>query len=160
MSELKRAQHGNEDPGFPFWQDRLPLQLGVGIEVIRSARRQLVEGVDWVKKGQRVLFSAAGVERLQERLRVKAPVALLPERAASLERRLRVVQVPVNRFVIVAVEADGMGMPIEGGKRCVVKVKSNVNFVPGMLIQARLVEVGHGGLFELVGNCPRVKGKL
>lgn len=179
----KKAAHGNEASGFPFRQSRLVNRLGVSIDVIREAREGLVEGVDWMHRGQVVLFSQVGVDRLAARLKVNAgtrpdvesgdvspqskrgPIALLPERASSLESvvAMRVVAIPRNPHLVVCVPADGAGMPVKplaGGAapRANVKVQSNVNFVPGMLLKARPAEVV--GMFNLVGRCPRFRGKF
>lgn len=171
VKDPKKGAHRNEDAGFPHWQSHLPNQLGVAEEWIRSARDGLEEGVDWKKQGQRVLFSQRGVTRLLELLKMaggaaqetpeRKVIALLPERAGSLLEgvAMRVVSAPKNPHLVIAVPADEDGLPIRGAGQARVKVASNVNFVPGMLLKATPV-AGVAGLFRLVGACPRSKGRF
>src|SRR4051812_5519796 len=53
---------------FHVWQSWLPQRLGVSLQDVRVARRGLAEGEDFVRDGNRVLFSDLGVERLVEAL--------------------------------------------------------------------------------------------
>lgn len=216
----KRAAGGNVAEGFPHWQSRVAVALGVSEDMVREARADLTEGVDWCHQGQRVLFSDQGRERLVEALKLfeknldggggdgdprnngdsacnqsvltdggvprlepvkpsdsvlrgseaeviqktnAQPVqfrpAVHPPVVVSGPVSLRVVQVPVNPRLVLCVPTTLQGMPQAGAERVRVKVRSNVNFIPGMLLKAEAI-AGLPGMFSLVGACPRFRGRF
>lgn len=94
------------------------------------------------QNGTQTLSSASAVPALAiEPLPVKTPGEPISLKCRKAE---------TNRHIITAWMDDG--------KTCVrVSVKDNSNFVPDMPVRARLIQ--EPDLYELVGNCPRSKGR-
>lgn len=79
-----------------------------------------------------------------------APVVVpLPIAPAAAEFEMKVSRVTINRHIILAKNADGDEVRV--------RVKDSANFVPAMTVRARFLQAPD--LFELVGRCPRQKGR-
>lgn len=151
-----------------IWQAHVANRLGVSEERVRALRAGLVEGVDWEKRGSRLYYSRAAVEKLTRALE-------LP----SIPRGLRMLEWPKEHRIVVAKfwanpgyvggmvalapeqkgERNELGvgfLPVpESGVMVRVRVKSSVNLVRGMVL--RCFHVG-GDLYECL-DLPRRKGR-
>jgi len=60
--------------------------------------------------------------------------------------------IPRNVHIVVCEKKDGDGALVR------VRVRSNANFLPGMELRA-LAHPDYRDVFDLVGRCPRMKGR-
>ena len=159
--------------GFGLFQNHVANRLGVSIEELRVLRDgHLLEGLDWVRCGNRVLLSAEAVLKLEGVM--GSPVVildwgrLLPENSrggaearrgdgtnlgvgAATPYRVRIVKVCVNPRMV-------MGR-LDDGQLVRVTVRSNVNFVAGLVLEAGLVHV-QADLWRYEGRMPRRRGEM
>ena len=142
------------------WEARVARWLGVSLRRVRVVRRrELAEGTDWRVVDKEVVYTKAGLERLQARLGAAGlvlepraeeraePVAPVgpPKRAKATVKKVY----HNSRLILVA-------LPDE--QAAVVFVRDNSNFAPGMV-----VEVTHDARlnrWQYCGRLPRQKGRL
>jgi hypothetical protein len=163
------------------WESIIAGRLGISRDTVREIReRCLTEGVDWMREKKRVLLTDSGVARVAEAVKNTAPDAGPPEpvpeasaekNAASGEssavdgavscvddvpaaaeknaavKRLKVHKLVLNPRLILATD---------GAAVVRVRVPDCRNFIKGMEFNARLIG---GDLYELVGRCPRFRGR-
>jgi len=165
-----------------YAEDILSEALGLSRDIVREAREKLLEGEDWETAGNRVVLTDDGVMRLLEALgvdlpkkRARVPGGLTIASLLDLSRldpltavqgedsavkgklyQLEAVSSPRNSKILMArhLEKDAPGETIEGLVR--VQVRDNSNFVDGMILVAMWIEQD---LWELVGRCPRFRGR-
>lgn len=130
-------------------------RIGVVRQVLSKLRSEhLTENSDFVKKGGRVLLTEHGAQKAAQLLSVSTPSS---EEAPAPER-FWVFKVPVNPRVVVVSRTDPERWKKEGaGEQVLVRVHSNVNFVPRMELKARPSE--RAQVYVLVGRSPRWKGR-
>lgn len=129
---------------------------------IQELRRKMLHaGQDFIKRGNAVLYSAAGVERLAELLRGEAISKKDGDRekreiveAAVMELprlRVRVTRIfPTNPRYLHAEAMDKTNLSVT------VRVRDNRNFMPGMKLD---VLRSLGGVWDYVGYLPRARGR-
>ena len=133
-------------------------RLGVTRAVLKAWRdANLVRGRDWAAISKNVLLTQEAAERLVLALGVSAPV--LEKNAAHASKNdsgeasipeveeLVMVRAFRNPKLIEARRKNGVGV--------MVRVQSNENFRPGMVLRA----VQGQTLWALKGRCPRFPGK-
>lgn len=133
-------------------------QLGVSRDAMREFRKGLTARTDWRKTGRVIEISESAFLALKKKVGGEdAPEgADEPLEAATPQAEpvpLIAHQAPrLNPRILVAKK--------EGADALVrVRVRSNVNFLPGMKIMARPVP-GFDDVFVLEGRCPRYRGRM
>lgn len=173
----------SEFENFKIWQSHLGALLGLSIEELRRRRKKcLVEGVDWIRDGNRVLLTDEAVQKIRAECALPEPLPG-PEKSADqheaapgqkngaggglsreplrlgpglrLQTELVVYRTVMNRQVLEAHE-EGAD-PSDRRNLVRVRVRDSVNFVRGMRVRVRFVQ--EPDLFEHVGRLPRWKGK-
>lgn len=157
-----------------YGEERLAARLGVSRELLRTFRDEnLTEGQQWTMAGREVAYSEAGVRmlltHLGARLREKRPQGpggltiqgLLEE--ARLEDATEAVDEkkaagPVeDELTVQALTRNGQIVMATRGEELVrVRVRESRHFVPGMRMTCRHLQAD---LWELVGRCPRFRGR-
>lgn len=133
--------------------------LGVSRDVMREFRAGLEPDTGWRKKGRVVEIAQEAFLALQKKMGGEgagdgAGEALGGVAASPGPVELVVKSVPKrNVRILVAEKKEG------GGPEVRVRVRSNVNFMPGMAITAR-PEGGFADVFVLEGRCPRFRGRM
>jgi hypothetical protein len=118
--------------------------LGVGVGFVRDTRSKLTEGVHWQMEGPSVQWTAAGIQMVLKS--TGAPMDFLQDEPT------KIVVDPSTRNVRNTMIVMGNLK----GERVRVRVRSNRNFIPGMEMPCRHLNTD---LWELVGNCPRARGR-
>lgn len=164
---------------FTIAQPQLAAMLGISIEEARTRRQKfLTEGGDWIRDGNRVLISDAGLKKIRASLTLpalaeaakktaavepqpeqKTPrrVILLPDSApgAADVKELVVYRTVLNGSIL---EAHRAGTdPADRRNIMRVRVRSSENFTRGMVLAVRLVQAPD--FYEFTGRLPRWKGK-
>lgn len=183
---------------FKFRQGYVASLLGIPMSEIRARKKNLAEGVDWVRSGNNVLFCDAGVKKMRAGLNLAAspaqeaslplalPAAMVapvvpdeapakktppPARGSDSPRRVfclpdappspeqvRVLVVHQRVANPQILEAHRPGADATDRSQVVrVRVRSSANFVRGMVLEVRLVQLPD--LFEFTGRLPRWLGK-
>jgi hypothetical protein len=123
-------------------------QMNVAQPVLAEARKNVLkEGVDWVHQGVKVLYSAAGIQRLLEVSGLAGePSKFEKKTPAQVEARV-LRKFPNPRVLEASLD----------GKKVLVRVSTSVNFIAGMAIPVRETETA--GVYELARRCPRGYGR-
>ncbi len=124
-------------------------RLGLSRELVAEARKKLLEGDHWVKRGSMIVITAAGVERLGELLGVKKMGQASPEAAEEAVILTKVSRFYLNPRVIGCVDGSGNTL--------IVRVKNTANFRIGM--ECPLKKCGASGGFALAKRHPRWPGR-
>lgn len=159
-------------------------QLGVTRDAFKKLRAEhLYENDDWRKKGREIVITKPGLERLRGVLAallkkdpsdsgpgdavapgaipgvvtaIQAVASAVSSIIGSVEQKqaddsipLKVTRTVLNPHIVRAVREDG--------KEVSVWVTTNKNFLPNMEIRA-VHRVGE--LYDLVGRCPRFRGRF
>lgn len=117
----------------------LAARVGVSRELLRESREQLAAGAWVVSPDQRVLWTRSAAE---------AVFGLIPEVSPVRVELLTVAWLPRNPRLL-------MGKTV-AGELVRVRVARQVNFLPGMRLEAREEQVG---LWVFEGRCPRFRGR-
>jgi hypothetical protein len=139
----------------PVSEKKLAARLGLTRRDLRSVRKKILDDGDFIAEaGQEITITEAGIEKLEKEL---GPLPLdNPPLAVPLGPcAMLVTRVCPNHHLI---QAQFLVDPRDS-RRVFVSVKTNKNFVPGMKITARPKAPGSSA-FELVGPCPRRRGKM
>ena len=153
-------------------ESELAGRLGVDRAELRELRRGLIAEADWTRQGNAVAYTPAGVEKIAAALagrlgggetpapveagRGEAPVGPGAAAVAELlktEPKRRLVACVVVR--IPRVTRHRLLVRGPAGEDFTVRVRENVNFIPGMTVQC-LVQ---GCTGTLAGRLPRRKGR-
>lgn len=146
-----------------FWEVNVARELGVARPVVSKLRRRhLLEGEHWSMRGNAVVLTASGLARIKDLLLARGLTAAArptpPEsketpKAGPPERvKMRVARLCPNvRLLVCQSIADGPDAVAR-----LVRVKENVNFMPGMVLEA--VSAG-ANLWQFTGRMPRRKGR-
>lgn len=174
-----------QEKGFPHWETRLAAQLGISRPTIRDLRASfLIPEEDWKISKKRCVFSVAGAQKLKNHLSaskngVNAPdhVTLAPPPARIAAGADNVAALPILEDLADAkndrptflqvyranflnprlVEAHRPGTdPLERANIQRVRVGSSANFITGMMIPCRHLELDY---WELARPCPRWRGR-
>lgn len=139
-------------------ETELTEQLGISRDAIRALRKkELTEGIDWTGKNKRIQYTQEAALRI-----ISLAVGSLtspeekkegggdPGREAGPEELTVVSIARRNVHMLDARKKDGAMVRV--------KVRSNLNFIPGMVINAR-----PGGewpdVYVLEGRAPRYRGR-
>lgn len=155
---------------FPHAETAVARQvIGISRDECRVLRKQLQRGVHWeYRNNGQVFLSDAGVARLRELKNIPAGSPDVPTPPSQSVRPPRALIGPPPSRVVAwrahphirnahIVEAYVPGTDPKDRKNIVrVKVKSNLNFVPGMEMPVKLIEADY---YEFTGTLPRSKGK-
>jgi hypothetical protein len=126
-------------------ESKLAVSLDVPTEAIAKIRQEgLSEGADYVKKGKGYTYSGDGIRRVLQAL------GLLVDFSTGDVFSAVIKCLPRNPNMLLCELSDHS--PIR------VRVKTQVNFVPGMEIQVK-PDIGTP-LFNYVGQYPRIRGRL
>lgn len=166
-------------PMFAMRETVLCAKLGVSKDELRRRRQYfLTEGQHWAYVGKRVLLSEVGAAILRGTAMEAIPAAVSQQDAAAVDAarnsariagllleknpppvefagELVVWGVPTRnaRLVTAYIPGNDPNNPLH---LVTVAVKENVNFLRGMRLPAARVNDSH---FDLVGPCPRWRGK-
>ena len=140
--------------------------LGLTEELLRELRADyLYEGEDWGKRGRKICYTEEGVAKLSKMLAdrtaacgkacqktVEAALTAAPDpMAASLILDAVVTKVyETNRMFLEARLGDNIVQ---------VRVRDNLNFIAGMIIDARQLMMRNQQQYDFVGRCPRARGR-
>lgn len=132
-------------------KDDLAQTMGLNRDAMRALRRtHLTEGTTWHRKEKRLWITSEGEALIHAALGVVAPIA--PEKKEGpRENELTVTRIPSRNLRIVEAQK-------KDGRAVRVRVTSNVNFIPGMVIYAR-EEGPYEDVMTLEGRCPRYRGR-
>jgi hypothetical protein len=135
----------------------LALELGLSREAMALLRREhLEEGTDWILNLKKVWLAPAAIEKLKEKIGCPD----LPAQnnghgeapgANGEPISLIVSSVPRNIHIVVCEKK-------EGGALVRVRVRSNANFIVGMELRG-VPHPDYSDVFDLVGRCPRQRGR-
>jgi hypothetical protein len=157
---MELTASGDAPAGFPFEEKRARIALGLNKDDARALRKRALGEADFVIHKKRLYLSAAALEKMRAGLSAtgaaSCPGSIVSEPPAEIES-LRVVKADLkNRRLILACSAEDDLLQPKRPLR--VRVRSQVNFRPGMEIPARRV-AGYADLYDLTRPCPRKKGK-
>ena len=132
-------------------EEQVAVRLGVSRETLGKVRAQfLFEGTHWEKTRRGFLYTAEGEVEARARLGVdekKAAAGAGPR--AGEPFAVKVVVVPEQNPKLLEART-------EAGVTVMVRVQSNVKFVPGMTMK---VVPGLGREADFVGRLPRFRGQ-
>jgi hypothetical protein len=129
-------------------------KLGVTRDVLRDLRKRVLEAEDFAQQGRDVMIHADGVAKITGALAEKNGAE---KKAVAIEIDdeesfvLLVHKLPPNRRIVLAKKEEADDEQVMR-----VRVRDNGHFVPGMRLRCRHLD---GDLYELVGRCPRFKGR-
>jgi len=123
-------------------------RMNLSREVVKDARGQLQEGVDWHRVGTLVKWSPDGVARLLDMLQVKKKAGPEPKKTPAVQVELTVDKIYPNPRLIGALTPDGDLVRV--------RVRDSHKFTRHMKIPCR--EIGEG-LYELTRKQPRFPGR-
>lgn len=176
----------DQEKGFPHWESRLPARLGLSRLSIRELRADLlIPALDWKIVKKRCVWSDAGLGKIQAHLdsrkngevkqdcpRLTDPIPIIamatdsPLALPILAELVADEKTPRDIFLQVyranflnhrLLEAHRPGTdPLERTNIKRVRVGSSANFIPGMLIPCRHLELDY---YELARPCPRWRGR-
>ena len=133
-------------------------KLGLARDVMREFREGLAEGTDWRKNGRQIDLSHEAFLAIKKKMggaeaEDGSDEALGASSAPDEAVELIVHHVPkLNVHLLVAKK--------EGAETLVrVKVRCNVNFLPGMKLKARPEGI-YDDVFVMEGRCPRYRGRF
>ena len=160
---------------FTHWESKVAGRLGLSRDNMRRMRSELLtEGADFITQSNRICLTAAAVEKIAAALRVPAPPVELteanPAPVAVVEKtiadaaigtvRLCVWRQTKNPHIIEAFHPEKDPSHRSNIVRVIVKKAANFIRVGGdgkpMTLPARHVRAD---LYELLGACPRRKGR-
>lgn len=132
-----------------FWEGKVAQSLGLSRERVRALREQHLSAEEWSTRGNAVVLTAAGLEKITAAAQAEAASA--PVAAGPVEPvRLIVRKVCRNPRMMLAVARASDEATV------VVRVKDNSAFMLGMVFDAVPVE---DGTFQFVGRLPRSRGR-
>lgn len=127
-------------------------------EIRKKNAAALPEGEAWQRDGQRIHWTTPGIAALTALLSLEKkegapePAAPLPDLVAVVVDRI----VPNPRYLLVRKKnAAGVGE----GDLLRLRVNSNRNFLPGMIVERCRPVPGSPDLYEHEGRCPRWRGR-
>lgn len=132
-------------------------RLGLARDVMREFREGMAEGTDWRKNGRGIEISQEAFLAIREKL----GAVLADDGAEGAQRaadepdglvELEVHHVPKMNVHLLVAKKKGQALLVR------VRVRNNVNFLPGMKIKAR-PEGTYEDVFILEGRCPRYRGR-
>jgi hypothetical protein len=156
-------------------EESVAKKLGLTRVALASIRKEmLLQGQDWLMDGRWVMITESGQDKLFNKLGINGAVQPVDSGRNGGEQDVAGLGLPVpdgsipsepvtlvvnslrpprNRRII---EAYNPNSP--SGKTFRVQVRDNQNFVPGMEIRAKPHET-YPDVYELIGRCPRYRGK-
>jgi hypothetical protein len=165
LAELP-ASGASPDDGL-FWENRVADSLGVSRDRLRQFRKDhMTENVHYIRRGNAVVLTETGM-RLPSYEKITAePAPLAPSPFPAVEVapfappagpapriEVRVVKVPPNPRLLFCVPA---GPIVATAAQCLVRVKTNENFMAGMSFE--VISAGEG-IWQYIGRLPRRKGR-
>ncbi len=169
-----------------YWESQCAERLGVSRTSIRQLRRNnLTAEVDWQMRDNAVVLTPSGLQKIERLLAgrtapapASAQPAATPRGASAVppgpppSQRFMVVRIPVfrtdspQRKVLICRECPDRMEPVAPwrvtqllstlGAERPVRVRDNINFTPGMVLEA--IGLPHG-LWQYAGRLPRRPGK-
>jgi hypothetical protein len=140
---------------FTLFTSHVATRLGVSKERVTELRKNLPEGEEWKRDGNRVLFKETVVEKMAGLLKVPE----LPEEPfRPKECAVVVAKLWPNPFYVGGVPVECAARTfavVPPGEMVRVKVKHSQNLIRGMVLPCRELEKG---LFEAL-ELPRRKGR-
>lgn len=145
-------------------ESQLAHTLGPNRNELRALRQKiLTKDVDWLYEKKRAVYTPSGIEKIRAHLRLSdeksapAPIVALPEPITLLVWNCRLP----HKRIILAYKPGTDPHDVKNLLR--VRVRSSENFLrfingKPMELKARLIE-GHTNYYELVGRCPKAKGR-
>lgn len=136
IDEIKNLKAANET--------KLAQYLGLPVETLKAMRfTDLAEGQHFNLKGKGVEYTSEGIKRLLEL--TGEHVNVIP----GYEYSVKIKRLPVNPYMLIGTLSDGQEVRV--------KVKTQTNFMQGMLVTAK-AEYGTPVLC-FSGTYPRIRGK-
>jgi hypothetical protein len=183
LAELP-ASGASPDDGL-FWENRVADSLGVSRDRLRQFRKDhMTENVHYIRRGNAVVLTETGMRLATDRLAPPASEPTAEEQLPSYEKitaepaplapspfpavevapfappagpapriEVRVVKVPPNPRLLFCVPA---GPIVATAAQCLVRVKTNENFMAGMSFE--VISAGEG-IWQYIGRLPRRKGR-
>lgn len=151
---------------FEVPEEEVAARLGVPRECVREMRvENLYQEEDWALLGGEIRYSRSGMKRLEDLLKKNAAGSVRRGDLAVAKDRPRVGGADAATVILDAVvqkvfQTNPGFLEAElGGRTITVRVRSNVNFLEGMVIPSRELVMRNERLFDFVGRYPRQRGR-
>lgn len=141
-------------------------RLGLNKDELRAIRRSaLTEGADWIQHKKRICYSQAGVEKVAAVVGGQASTLEQKAAGSAIAQEIAAIKEPVLVEVLVLRQTRHKQIlegyfpdtdPNDIAKRIRIRVRDGRNFTKGMAVR---VEHLGADLYQLVGRCPRSKGR-
>jgi len=133
-----------------FWEGKVAQSLGLSRERVRALREQHLTPEEWSTRGNAVVLTAAGLEKIAAAVKAEAAQAE-PVQAGPVEpTRLMVRKLCRNPRLMLAVTSATAEASV------VVRVKDNTAFMLGMVFDALPLA---DGTYQFTGRLPRSRGR-
>ena len=134
-------------------EEDLARKLGVPRSVLKGWRKDMVKGSDWMLETGRVVFTAGGIRKLEEKLGLRQ----IPDGFYFTDKEYKRVRVkrnwPHNKRIVTCID--------DGGAELDVRVRNNENFrsfmTNGKPMELTVRKDGDGWTLE--GRGPRYVGR-
>jgi len=167
FASKKTPSDATPAPRFEHWELHVAKRVGLTKDEIREVRRRsLTEGVHWVTHKKRTVYSALGVQTLEQALEVNGESDVAGTRLSDTGEAESTVKKPETKILKVfrnglkhsqIIEAHFPDKdPADVRNRVRVRVRSDKNFIKGMEIPVWELQPG---LYELARACPRARGR-
>ncbi len=151
---------------FDVSEEDVAAKLGVPREAVREMRvENLYQEEDWELVGGEVRYSESGMTKLGDILKKNAPgrvrrgdlaLGRVGHGAGEKNAATGILDAVVTR---VFKTNPGFMEAELGGQVVTVRVRSNLNFLEGMIIPSRELLMKNTRLFDFVGRLPRQRGR-
>lgn len=140
-------------------------ETGLSREEMKRIRKELTVDEDYGKVGREICYSEEAMAKIRQIIKKTAAPGvklgdLAPMKVTGGEEEPDAATVILDGVVTKIYEHNPQYMEVLlGGQTVTVRVNSNVNFMPGMIIQSRQLAMRNPRVFDFIGRCPRAKGK-
>lgn len=161
-----RGREQNKMELFEVPEEEVAERMGVPRECVRELRvENLYQEEDWALLGGVIRYSRSGMKRLEDLLKKNAPgqvrwgdlsLGRVGRRVGEKNAATGILDAVVTR---VFKTNPGFMEAELGGQVVTVRVRSNLNFLEGMIIPSRELLMKNTRLFDFVGRLPRQRGR-
>lgn len=145
----KKSRRKTEASPEVFWEAKVAEALGISRERVRALREQHLDAEDWSTRGNAVVLSARGLEKITAAAQAEGAPGLVQAGPVAAVRLVVRKLCRNPRLMVAAVTREAV-------ETVVVRVRDNSAFMPGMEFEA----VGLGdGSFQFTGRLPRSRGR-
>jgi len=146
---------------FNVKEETVARQLGLTREEVKELRvENLYQDEDFAKIGRDLCYTQDAIEKIRQIIKKNAPAGVKLGDLALM--KIKAARPPVILDAVVTEVYPHNQEYLEallGGQTITVHVNSNVNFLPGMIIQSRQLTMKNTRVFNFSGRCPRARGR-